>query len=118
MQQINEVLQIARIGELEKAVAATGSKLNFQIPDELKDYLPAELIQKALNESGEFDVNKLDEKEQDALGMYHTLADYYKRACALNATKTNYFADLDTQGKKIADKYKKEEAPAKDGGKK
>jgi hypothetical protein len=112
MQQINEVLQIARLGELEKAVTGLGVKLPFQVGD-LSNYLTAELIQKA-SKDGKVDVKKLNEKEQDALAMYQALSEYYKRACALNASRANYFADLDAQGKKIADKYKKEEAaPAK-----
>lgn len=109
MQQINEVLQIARLGELEKTVSGLGVKLPFQV-GELSDYLTTDLIKKGLDESGKFDIKKLNEKEQDALAMHHTLSEYYKRACALNASKANYFSDLDAQGKKIADKYKKEEA--------
>ena len=108
--QLYETITVAKISELEKAAKSVGAKLDFEVPAELKDYVNAELIQKAYNpEKGEVDVKSLDEKEQHALALYQVLTESYRRACALKTTQTNYFADLSEQGKKICDSYKPKE---------
>jgi hypothetical protein len=107
--QLNEVLAIARISELEKSAKDVGAKLSFAVPEELKDYIPQELMQKAVNSEGKVDLKKLDEKEQHAFGFYQILSESYKRACALKTTQANYFADLNDEGMQIANLYKKEE---------
>lgn len=110
MKQLNEVISVAKISELEKAAKAVGAKLDFEVPAELKDYVNAELLQKAYDEkTGKVDVKSLDEKEQHALVLHQVLTESYKRACALKTTQTNYFADLSEQGKKIVDLYKPKE---------
>jgi len=109
MQQINEILTMARIGELEKAVTGLGVKLPFQVGS-LSNYLVSDLIAKGINEEGEFDEDRLDEKEKDAYTMFKILSEEYKSYCALNASKANYCADLDAKAKKIAEKYKPKES--------
>ncbi len=109
MKQLGEVLSISRLAELEKAVQDSGAKLDFKVPDELKDYISSELINKSVGEDGKIDIKSLSKQEQDALGLYQVLSESYKRACALKASQANYFADLNAQGKQIADFYKKEE---------
>src|SRR4030042_3886239 len=110
MKEANEVMAVAKLSELEKIAKETGAKLSFEVPAELKDFSTVELIKKEYNpKTGEVDIKKLDEKEKDALGFYQTLSEAYMRACALKASKANYFADLNAQGKQIADKYGKED---------
>jgi hypothetical protein len=109
MRQLEEILSISKLSELEKAVQEIGAKLDFKVPDELKNYIPTELIHKAAGEDGKVDVKSLSQEEQHALGLYQTLSEFYKRACALKAVQANYFADLNAQGTKIADLYKKED---------
>lgn len=109
MAQLDEVMSIARLSELEKAVKDVGGKLDVKLPDELKDYIPAELIDKAVGEDGKINIKSLNEEEQKAFGYYQTLTQFYKRACALKVIQANYFADLNAQLKPIADSYKKEE---------
>ena len=114
VKQLEEVLAIAKLDELEKFAKKSGAKLDFEVPEELKNYSQVELIQKAYNQdTGKIDIKSLSETEQHALGIYQVLSESYKRACALKATQTNYFADLSAQGKKIADLYKKEEPDKK-----
>jgi hypothetical protein len=106
VQQIEEVMNMAKLSELETAVKGAGAKIGFEIPEELKGYIAGNLIKKAYDESkGKLDMDKLSEDEKNALGVYQTLTEYYKRACALKTVQTNYFADLDAQG--IAEFYKK-----------
>jgi hypothetical protein len=108
--QLDEVLQLAKLSELEKAAKAVGAKLSFEVPKELQDYISVELMQKAIDKkTGKVDIKSLSEKEQHAFMLYQTLSESYKRACALKTTQTNYFSDLDEQGKKIADFYKPKE---------
>jgi hypothetical protein len=110
MTQLNEVMELAKLSELEKAIKETGTELEFEVPEELKDYIHADLIKKAYNpEKGEVVVDSLDEKEKHALSLYQTLSESYKRACALKISMMNAFADLNEQGKKIADLYRKKE---------
>lgn len=105
--QLGEVQAIAKISELEKYAKEAGANLDFEIPEVLKDYSQADLIQKAINEKGEIDLNKLKDKEKDALQMQQILTQSYERAIGLKASQTNYFEDLSSAGKQIIDKYKK-----------
>jgi len=101
------VQAIAKIGELEKYAKDAGANLDFEVPEDLKDYSQADLFQKAVNEEGKIDLNKLNEKERDAFQMQQVLTQSYERAIGLKAAQTNYFADLGSVGKQIANKYKK-----------
>ena len=106
--QAEEVMSMARLGELEKAAKSIGAKLGFEVPEELKNYMKNEIVKKAYNsKTGKVDVKSLSEQEQDALNLYSVLNESYKRACVLNVS-SNYFKDLSTQGKEIADKYNKQ----------
>jgi len=105
--QLGEVQAIAKIGELEKYAKDAGANLDFEVPEDLKDYSQADLFQKAVNEEGKIDLNKLNEKERDAFQMQQVLTQSYERAIGLKAAQTNYFADLGSVGKQIANKYKK-----------
>ena len=108
--QLVEVQRMAKLSELEEHAKTVGAQLDFEVPEELKDYIQSELIQKAITEDGKIDPNKLDDKEKDAFGMYQVLTDSYERALGLKAAQTNYFADLNSVGKQIADKYKSKES--------
>jgi hypothetical protein len=108
VQQIEEVMNMAKLSELETAVKGAGAKIGFEIPESLKDYIAGNLMKKAYDElNGKLDISKLSEDEKNALGVYQALTEYYKRACALKTVQANYFADLDSQGKQIAELYKK-----------
>ncbi len=107
--QLMQVQSIAKIGELEEHAKAVGAKLDFEVPEELKNYIKAELTQKAMTENGKIDESKLSEQEKDALGIYGVLTKAYERAISLNVSQSNYFADINKAGTQIADKYKKEE---------
>lgn len=112
-QQLKEVQAIARLGELEEHAKSVGAKLNFEVPDELKNYSEVEIIQKAYNpETKEVDEDKLSESEKDALGMHEVLIKGYERALAIDAAQSNYFSDINSAGTQIADKYKNEEKEA------
>ena len=116
--QLEEVMSMAKLYELEEHAKNIVSNLEFEVPEELKNYSKAELIDKVIRGSGDdfdgiLDSSKLDatlnETEKDAFMMYQTLSELYKRGCAVNASQANYFADLSEQGKSIVEKYKKEE---------
>ena len=74
-------------------------------PEDLKDYVLMDLIQKAATEDGKLDFDKLEDKEKDAFAMQEVLVKSYERALGLKASESNYFADLSSKGKKITDKY-------------
>ena len=103
--QLGEVQAIAKISELEKHAKDAGANLDFEVPDDLKEYSQVELYKKAVNGEGKIDLNKLEDKEKDALQMQQILVQSYGRALGLKASQTNYFADLSSVGKKISNKY-------------
>jgi len=108
--QLGEVQMIAKISELEKYAKSAGAELDFEVPEDLKNYSQEELYRKAVNEEGKIDIKKLDDKERDALQMQQVLTQSYERAIGLRAAQTNYFADLSSVGKQISDKYNKEKS--------
>jgi len=112
MTQANEVMSIAKLSELEKALEDVGIKLDNKVPEKLKNYSKLELIKKAYEpESERVNLNKLNDEEKQAFELYQVLSESYQRACALKASQANYFADLNARFKKVSDLYKpKEEA--------
>ncbi len=105
--QLGEVQMIAKISELEEYAKSAGANLDFEVPEDLKNYSQEELYKKAINKEGKIDIKKLDDKERDALQMQQVLTQSYERAIGLRAAQTNYFADLSSAGKQIANKYNK-----------
>ncbi len=108
--QLREVQIMAKLSELEEHAKVAGAQLDFEVPEELKDYIQREYIEKAITEDGKLDASKLSDKEKDAFAMYRVLTDSYERALGLKAAQTNYFVDLNSVGKQIADKYTKKSA--------
>lgn len=102
MQQINEVLSIAKISELEKYAKAIGAKLDFKVPEELKN---VDLYKLPLDKEGKLDEEKLSEKQADALNMKIMLDQAYKNATIKNATEKAYFFEANQFGKEIQEKY-------------
>jgi hypothetical protein len=108
--QLGQVQKIARLEELEEHARKVGADLNFEVPENLKKYCIAEIEEKIYdNKTGKVDESKLTEEEKDAFGMYQYLTMAYERALAVNASQSNYFADINEGASKITDKYKKEE---------
>ncbi|MEK6757918.1 MAG: hypothetical protein AABX88_02205 [Nanoarchaeota archaeon] len=108
MQQIREVSSIAKLGELEKYVKSIGAKLDFEVPQELKNASYLEVLTKIQKEGRD---KPKDKYEMTVLGLHQTLTNMYERACAVNAVQENYFTDLNDQGKMVLENYlpKKEE---------
>ncbi len=107
LKQIEESKSLLPLGELEGIVKNIASEFDFEVPEELKNYVPAELYQKTqlakLSGKNEYE---LSEQEKDALVIYQELlSKAYNRGAALNSAKENSFADLNSLGKKISEKY-------------
>lgn len=109
IRQLNEVMGLAKLSELEKISKGVGAKLNFEVPEELKEYSRNDLIKKAYDPEKGLDMNKFDDKEKHAFALYQVLSEAYNRACALKTAQSNLYGDLNEQGKRIADLYKKDE---------
>lgn len=103
MRQIEEVKQMAKIGELEKYAKEAGADINFKIPEELKKYTVYDSINK------ENDLS--DEQREDIQKAYSILTQAYDRGATLQ--NINYFTDLDSAGKELQNKYKKEKSSSK-----
>lgn len=101
---LKEVQAMAKLSELEKYAKAVGADLDFEVPEELKEYSYLDIVQNIEKEKRK----EPTEKEKHVLGMYQLLTQSYERACALNAGQTNHYADLNQMGKQIVDEYKKE----------
>jgi len=122
--QLGEVMYIAKFGEIEKYSKNLGAKLDFRVPEEMKNYSMAEIMKTAIDkEKGIIDLNKLSEANREAYSFYEKiLSKVYERACAVDVIKgADYFADINAQAKQFGEKYAlpKEEAPkSKEGEKK
>jgi len=114
--QLEEALTIATFGEIEEHAKKIGAKLDFRVPEEMKDYSITKLSEKMFDkEKGTIDPNKLSEIEKEAYSFYDTvLSKVYQRACAVNTLEDGaYFADINGAAKQFGDKYKlPEESPA------
>ena len=104
MTGLKEVQARAKLSELEKYAKVVGADLDFEVPEELKEYSYLDIVQNIEKEKRK----EPTEKENHVLGMYQLLTQSYERACALNAGQSNYFADLNQMGKQIVDEYKKD----------
>ncbi|MBU2562179.1 MAG: hypothetical protein KKF68_00785 [Nanoarchaeota archaeon] len=103
IQQLREVMSLAKLGELEEQARSAGARLDFEVPAGLREYLPAELFGKAMTPEGKMDLSKLNDEEKDALGMYQILVQAYERACSLKVI--DYFSDVNSSGKQIVERY-------------
>lgn len=117
MGQLNEVLEQAKIGELEKYSKAIGAEL-VEIPEEFKNFSKADLIRKAIQKQnggfdGMVDLGNLSETERDAFVLYEKLSEAYKITLAKNVSKGNYLADINSDIKQITEKYKKDDNKGK-----
>lgn len=104
--QVREVMTIAKLSELEKYAKDAGAKLDFSVPEQLKNYSINDLAKRMKEEKRE---KPKEGDEENAFKMYQILSESYTRACAVNVAKSNYFTDLDSAGKEIAEKYKPKE---------
>lgn len=96
MSQVRSIQQMATLGELEKYTKEEGADIEFNIPEELKEY--------SLRDIGKDD---LDDKTKEGIQIaYRLLTTAYERSCVLD--NVNYFADLNKAGKQFEESYKKE----------
>jgi hypothetical protein len=107
--QVNEVLQLAKLGELEGHVKGVAKGFDFSVPEKLKNYSLAELYNK-IQQGAE-----LSEDEGMALQAQKLLVQAYTRGVALNSCQSNYFADLNAGAKQITEAYKPKESEGKEG---
>jgi len=106
--QINEISQLATIGDLEEIVK---SMAGLEIPTNLKNYDYKSLFEKGIDEKGKFDESRLTDEEKDALITHNTIGSIYQKACAYQVLGENYLASEIFGIEKIKEKY----APKKKG---
>ena len=102
VQQVKEVSAIATLGELEKYSKEIGAKIDFEIPEKLKNASYMDIMI-AMKEEGR-DKPK-DDYEAAVLGMHQTLTGFYERACSVNSIQSSYFTDLNQMGSQISEMY-------------
>ena len=118
IEQIEENKKILPLGELAKIVKAVAPGFKFEVPAQLKDYVPGELYAKiqmahlaAQREVRKPESDGLSETERDAFIVYQKLlSPAYDRGVALKASQQGYFADLNEAAEQFAEKYKAPEA--------
>jgi hypothetical protein len=120
--QLEEVMHMAKFGEIEKYAKDLGAKLDFRVPEEMKNYSLAEILKTAVDkEKGIIDLTKLSDSNKEAYNFYEkVLSRVYERACVVSTLKgADYFADINAQAKQFGDKYAlpKEEPKSKEGQK-
>ncbi len=103
MSQIEEHKTVIPLKDLADIVKKTGQGFEFSVPDQFKGAIPFEILSRASQGA------KLNEIEQDALGIYQLLSQAYDRSVSLKTGKDGYFSDLNEIGRQISEKYKKPE---------
>ena len=99
---LEHVMQDSYLGDLADGVKKV-TKLAYEIPEELKDYLISDLLEKAAEEKkGQIVINpnKLDDKEKIAFDFYQNLRETYKEALILRMYGGD-LAALNEHGKEI-----------------
>ena len=114
IRQVDEGSSILTLKELEGIVGGlvkkTGSSLEYEVPEQLKQTSYLDIMQKAVDEkTGKVDESKLSEDDKYALTAHQYLTDAYNKACGLKAASINYFADTNAALKEISEKYKTSE---------
>jgi hypothetical protein len=104
MQQMNEVLQIAKIGELEKYSTAMGAKLDFKVPEKLKNFNLNDLVK-----DGEIKAENLSGMQKDAYTLHSVLSEAYRTAVINIALEKGSYFQINQHGKEIVEKYKPKE---------
>ena len=111
--QKDEVFAFLSLGDLEDVIKKVTDESIEILPEGLKGYVYQDVIQKAqkngaIDKNGKLYPDKLGKDEKYVLEAHNLLKTAYTRACALNAGKTNYFADVNQGIKEISEAYKKE----------
>lgn len=120
IQQIEENKKLLPLGELENITKEVAGGIEFEIPEELKNYNIKEIetkIQRAeieeIRKGGKISPEKiqgsLTEEEIDAFDVYQALSQAYNRGAALNSVEENYFSDINESLRQISGKYNAEE---------
>ncbi len=105
---LENVMKNSYLEDLAEGVNKIAPELKFELPEKLKNYVPAELMQKAAEEKdGELIINpeKLNEDEQVALGVYKQLREAYRLTTAKNVADSNYLGDSKKYLDGVMEKY-------------
>lgn len=108
MNGLEHVMETSYLEDLAEGVNKFVLGLDFKLPDKLKGYIHAELIQKATEEKdGKLMINpdKLNEDEQTALGVYTNLREAYRLSAAKKVIDANYLGDIKKYLSSVMDKY-------------
>jgi len=110
MKQLEDYKTFVPLKDLGEVVKNLAPGFKFNVPAELENYVPAELLQKAVmaevaKQTGKEAVG-LTEAEQDAFNVYQLLSQAYNRGLGLRAAQSGYFADLNQTASQISEKYK------------
>jgi len=105
---LEEVMEGSYLEDLAEGVNEIVPELKFELPEKLKGYVPAKLMQKAVEErNGKTMVNpeKLNKDEQVALEVYNNLREAYRLTAAKNVMDSNYLGNIKAGLNAVMEKY-------------
>ncbi len=108
IQGLESVMGQSYLEDLAEGINKFVPGLKFKIPEKLKDYVPAKLIQKATEEKdGKRTMNpeKLSKDEKIALGVYEKLKETYRLTAAKKVMDTNYLGDAKQYLDSVMEEY-------------
>ncbi len=105
IQGLEQVMEQSYLEDIAEGVNKFVSGLDFKLPDKLKNYVPSELMQKAMTAKGEVDIKKLSEDEGIALSVYHKLREAYRLTTAKKVIDSNYLGDTKQYLNSVMEKY-------------
>ena len=105
IQGLEQVMETSYLEDLAEGVNKFIPGLDFELPDKLKDYVHAELVQKAITAEGKLDTEKLSEDEKTALGVYQNLREAYRLTAAKKVMDSDYLGDIKGYLNGVMEKY-------------
>jgi len=108
MEGLEQVMETSYLEDLAEGVNNFVPELDFKLPEKLKGYIHAKLIQKAAEEKdGKIMINpeKLDEDEKTALGIYDKLREAYRLTAAKKVIDANYLGGIKEYLSGVIEKY-------------
>ncbi len=105
---LEHVMENSYLEDLAEGINKFAPELEFELPEKLKDYVYAELMEKATEEKDGkriFNPEKLNEDENIALGVYEKLREAYRLTAAKKVMDSNYLGGPKKYLDSVMEKY-------------
>lgn len=113
LKQTDEVIAMAKLGDLYNVIKKVDPSLDIKIPEKVKNISQLELMKKAVNEKGEFDEKKLTKEEKIAFSMINLVSEAYKEAIVNKVSQNEYYTSMKEAFKQMTEELEPKEDKSK-----